>query len=99
MLRMRADRVYFTWIEQHDIGIAADRQRAFLREQPKQFRRGGRRQLDKTVQRNSTRAHTPVVNNSHASFHTWHAVRNLRKIVLPERLLVHVAAMAFFHAV
>ncbi len=49
MLRVDAEGVFFFGVEDHDVGIRTDGDRAFFREHSEHFRGGGRGQFDKTI--------------------------------------------------
>src|SRR6516164_11561490 len=83
-----ADRLLAGGIENDDVGIAADRNRAFLRKQPKNLRRPGRSQLDKAIERNMALGNAVVIDQAHAVLDAWAAIRNFAEIVLAELLLL-----------
>src|SRR5829696_9025351 len=85
--------LFFIRIEDDYIGIRADGDCAFAREQSEYFCRRCRSQLDEAVQAYSPLDYA-VIDQRHAMFDAWPAVWNLREIVAAKLLLLFEAERA-----
>src|SRR5438874_13653199 len=87
MVRLRADRHLFVRIEDDNVGVGADGDRSFAREEAENFRGGCRGDLDEAIERDPSLRDAAVVDETHSILDAWSAIRNLRKIVEPELFL------------
>src|SRR5207244_6520751 len=77
------------WIEQHQIGIAADRDRALLWIEAEDSGRVRRKRADEGVYGHPSLADTLGVDHLHLRREPWDAVRYHGEIVCPRGLLLH----------
>ena len=75
----RADRVLGVAIPQHNVGVTADSQRAFLRVETKEFGRIGGGDGDKMARRQATAAHAPFPEHVEPIFNPRYAIGNFGK--------------------
>src|SRR5215831_14779929 len=75
-------------IEDHDVGIGADRNRAFLWEKTKDFCGCCRREFDEPIEADSLLNNTTVENQTHAIFDARPAIWNLGKVAAAKFLLL-----------
>src|ERR1043165_8336421 len=88
MMRCRRDRLCFIRVEDDDVGIPADGNRAFAREQTEEFGGGGRSQFDEAVDADAAAYHAAIVDQAHAVLDTGAAIGNLREVVEAEFFLL-----------
>ena len=81
-------------IEDDDVGVGADGERALARVEAEELRRVRREQLDHPVQRDAALADAELVDHLQPVLEPGAAVRDLREVVLPERLLAVPAERA-----
>src|SRR5438105_13459976 len=98
VVRLRRQRLRRLRIPHHDVGVAADRDRALLREHAHELRGRGRGELDPAVERDALRHHASVVQQHHARLDARRAVRDLREVAFAELLLLREALEALLHA-
>ena len=87
VLGRRRDRHPLLGIEDHDVGVRADRERALARVEAEELRRVRREQLDHPVERDPAAADAEVVDHLQPVLEPRPAVRDLREVVAAERLL------------
>src|SRR5262249_2633188 len=83
-----ADCLFPRGVENHDIGVAADRDRALFWKQAEDLRRRRGGQLDKTIERDVSLTDAVVIDQAHAALDARAAVGNLAEVVLAELLLL-----------
>src|SRR6267378_1830067 len=98
VMSLRRDRGGRPRIPDDDVGVAAHRDRALLREHAHDLRGRGRRDLDPAIQRDPLLHDTAVVEQHHARLDTRRPVRDLREVADPELLLFGQSLEAFGHA-
>src|SRR5205807_2681571 len=81
-------------IEDHDVGVASDRDRSFAWIKPKQLGRCCRHNLHKAVHAEAPRRGTSTVYQAEAMLDAGTAVGDLRKIISAQFLLVLEAERA-----
>ena len=87
VMGFRADRLLTVRIEDHDVGIGADRDRAFSRKHSKDLGSSRGCQFDESIQADSILNDTSIVDEAHAVLNTGTAVRNFAEVVAPKFLL------------
>ena len=87
VLRRRRDRVLALRVEDDDVGVGAERDRALARVEAEELRRVRRQQLDHPVERDPALADAEVVDHLQPVLEARAAVRDLREVVLADRLL------------
>src|SRR5262245_23273355 len=87
----RADRLFTGRVEYHYIGVRADGDRSFLREQAENLGGGGRGQFDEAVEADAPLGHAVVIDQAHSVLDAGAAVRNLAEIAAPQFILFLVA--------
>src|SRR5438270_2605245 len=98
VMGLRGDRRRRAGVPDHDVGVAADRDGALLREHAHELRRGRGGDLDPTVQRDALLHDPAVVEQHHAGLDPGRAVRDLREVADAELLLLRQALVALLHA-
>ena len=93
-MRGCGDGVLGTGIPKHQIRIASSRQHALLWIHPKNPRRRRRNQLDKPVQREISLPNPVMMQQLEPVLNAGATVGDLRKVILPQRLLVFKAERA-----
>src|SRR5258708_34121280 len=82
-----ADGVLAFGIEDHQVGVAADGYRAFLRIETENPRRRGGDQFDEAVDAEASFGHAPGVDQAHAVLDARAAVGNVAEVVFAPLLL------------
>src|SRR5262245_62338464 len=90
----RADSLFAVRVEDHYVGVRADGDRSFLREQAENLGGGGRGQFDKAVEADAPLRHAVVIDQAHSVLDAGAAVRNLAEIAATQFLLFLVAERA-----
>ena len=88
VVSLGADRVFALGIEDHEIGVAADRDRSFARIQTKKLRRSGGNQFDKSIHAETSLGDAAGINQTHAMFNAGPAVWNLGEVAASEFFLL-----------
>src|SRR5205085_12699313 len=87
MMSLDADRLIRVRIEDDDVRVRANSDRAFLRKQPEHLRRSSRSELDKAIERDSILNHA-VVDERDTVLDAGRAIRNFREVILAQLLLL-----------
>src|SRR6185369_4835397 len=88
VVRRRADGELLVRVEDHDVGVGADGDRALAREESEDLRCRRRRDLDEAVERDPSLRHATIEDERHAVLDARTAVRDLREVATAELFLL-----------
>src|SRR5262245_21223865 len=88
VMRRGADSLLALRVENNEVRVRPDSDRSFFRKQPEDLRGCGRCQFDETIQADSSRSDSVVLDQTHPILHSRPAVGNLAEITQSQLFLL-----------